>query len=130
VQLEKQEQFIKRYNKKKEIQEREKEVIERKQREIEERREKAKAALEEAILEEQRLRLKKEAELASMEQEEEELIQRLKNTQLQHQAALEGLEQALTSQSEILPEVNKPKKRASAANSGKKLSKTLSGKKE
>jgi hypothetical protein len=130
MQQEKQEQFLKCYKKKKEIQEREREAIERKQREIEERREKAKGALEEAILEEQKLKLQKEAELVSMEQEEEELIQRLKNTQLHQQAALEDLEQALTSQSEILSEKSKPKKRISTTSSGKKSSRTSSGKKE
>jgi len=42
--------------------------------------------LEETILEEQRVRLQKESELARMEQEEEELIHKLKNTQLLQQA--------------------------------------------
>lgn len=120
----KQEQFLRKYNKKKEIQEREREVLERRQQEIEERRERAKAALEENILEEQRIRLQKEAELARMEQEEEELIQKLKNTQLHQQAALEDLEQALTSQSEILPDSGKKKTRVptttSKKSSGKK----------
>eukprot|EP00826_Nyctotherus_ovalis_P020615 TRINITY_DN16490_c0_g3_i7.p2 TRINITY_DN16490_c0_g3~~TRINITY_DN16490_c0_g3_i7.p2 ORF type:complete len:130 (+),score=50.17 TRINITY_DN16490_c0_g3_i7:169-558(+) len=129
MQQERQEQFLRRYNKKKEIQEREREVVERKQREMEERRERAKAAVEEAILQEQRLRLEKEAELARMEQEEEELIQRLKNTQLHQQAALEDLEQALTSQSEILPETSKPKRESTVSNE-KKPSRTSSGKKE
>ena len=44
--------------------------------------------MEENILEEQRLRLQKEAELARMEQEEEELIQKLRNTQVHQQAGL------------------------------------------
>jgi len=112
VQQEKQEQFLKRYNKKKEIQEKEKEAIERRQREIEERRERAKAALEKDILEEQRARLQKETELTRMVQEEEELIQKLKSTQLHQQAALDDLEQALNSQSEVMLESSRRETRA------------------
>ena len=111
---------MKKYNKKKEIRDMEHEAVERRKQEIEERRERAKAALEESILEEQRIRLQKEAELARMEQEEEELIQRLKNSQLHQQAALDDLEQALTSQSEILNDKQKPKKNLSNSGSGKK----------
>jgi len=55
-----------------------------------------------------------------MEQEEEELIQKLKNTQLHQQAALEDLEQALTSQSEVLP--NSAKKTRVPTSTGKKSS--------
>jgi hypothetical protein len=39
-------------------------------------------------LEEQRIRLQKEEELARMEQEEEELIHKLKNTQLHQQEGI------------------------------------------
>ncbi len=95
--------------------------MEKKQREMEERREKAKATLEQTILEEQRLRLQKEAELAKMEQEEEELIQKLRNTQLHQQAALEDLEQALTSQSAVIgTSTSGSKMRATTSSSGKK----------
>lgn len=85
--------------------------------------------MEENILEEQRLRLQKESELARMEEEEEELIQKLKNTQLHQQAALESLEQALTSQSEILTDNSRPKSKASGSSSGKKSVKGSSSKK-
>ncbi len=70
------------------------------------------ADLEEKILAEQRARLQREEELARMEQEEEELIQKLKNTQLHQEAgappslipiALQDLEQALTSQGAASP---------------------------
>ena len=124
---EKQEQFLKKYGKKKEIQEKERDALEKKQREMAERKEKAKASLEENILEEQRLRLQKESELAKMEQEEEELIQKLRNTQLHQQAALEDLEQALVSQSAVIGESSKA--RTSVTGSGKKPGKTTSAKK-
>lgn len=78
---------------------------------MEERCERAKAALEENLLEEQKARLQKEAELARMEQEEEELIQKLKNTQLYQQSALEDLEQALNFQSEMLSEESRSETR-------------------
>ncbi len=44
--------------------------------------------MEQEILEEQRRRLQKEEELAKMEQAEEELIHKLKNTQLLQQSGI------------------------------------------
>jgi len=119
--------LLQKYSKKKEIQEKEREALERRQREMEERREKAKASLEENILEEQRKRLAKEAELARMEQEEDELIQKLRNTQLHQQAALDDLEQALTSQSAIIGESSGSKVRPATTTSAKRVG--TSGKK-
>eukprot|EP00830_Metopus_es_P019960 TRINITY_DN7673_c0_g1_i2.p1 TRINITY_DN7673_c0_g1~~TRINITY_DN7673_c0_g1_i2.p1 ORF type:complete len:356 (-),score=123.78 TRINITY_DN7673_c0_g1_i2:59-1087(-) len=121
MEQQKQEHYLKNYTKRKDIQESEKDALERKKREIEERKEKAKAALEEKILEEQRQRLQKESELARMEQEEEELIQKLKNTQLHQQAALSDLEHALEAQSPGLSTGTSPgKKRTPKIASGKK----------
>ena len=116
LEQQKQNNILKKYDKKRQIKEKEREALEKRTRENvficditknaakimtntiqEERKEKAKIAIEEKILSEQKERLEKEAHLSKMEQEEEELIQKLKNTQVLQQAALEDLEQALSS---------------------------------
>eukprot|EP00831_Metopus_contortus_P040632 TRINITY_DN3182_c0_g2_i4.p1 TRINITY_DN3182_c0_g2~~TRINITY_DN3182_c0_g2_i4.p1 ORF type:complete len:299 (-),score=97.14 TRINITY_DN3182_c0_g2_i4:39-935(-) len=126
IEEQKQEDFMKKYTKRKEIQDLEQEALERKKREMEERKERARTALEEKILEEQRVRVHKESELARMEQEEEELIQKLKNTQSHQQSALEELERALAA-SEPQP-YQSPYKRTTPS-SKKTTSKKINSKK-
>ena len=62
------------------------------------RKEKARIETEKKIEEENRMRRYREEEVARMEQEELELIQRLQNTQLLQKTAYEELENALAGQ--------------------------------
>ena len=73
------------------------EVIERKRREDAEKKMRARSELIRKIMEENERRLFIENEVAQMEREELELIQRLQNTQLAQKTAYDDLENALSS---------------------------------
>lgn len=75
-----------------------KEAEERRKKIERDRKEKARIETEKRIEEENRMRRTREEEVAKMEQEELELIQRLQNTQLLQKTAYEELENALAGQ--------------------------------
>lgn len=70
---------------------------------------------------EERQRLEHEGHVASMEQEEMELIQRLQNTQLLQKAAYEDLENALQGESVAVPEPERPKTSSKRGKGGAKV---------
>merc|ERR1712000_725958 len=95
ISIQKQEDIIKNTASKVEIRQQQKEWEARKRRMDEEKRQKAKMDVENKIMQENRLRLQREADIAKMEQEELELINKLQNTQLMQRSAYEDLEAAL-----------------------------------
>merc|ERR1712098_785749 len=92
IAMQKQEDSIKNTASKVEIRQQQKEWEARKRRIEEEKRQKAKMDVENKIMQENRLRLQREADIAKMEQEELELINKLQNTQLMQRSAYEDLE--------------------------------------
>merc|ERR1712093_754717 len=89
------EAMIKNQSMKVQIKQTQKELEVRKRQKDEEKKIKAKNMLDGKIMEENKQRLVKESEVAGMEQEELELIQKLQNTQLMQRQAYEDLENAL-----------------------------------
>merc|ERR1719456_536475 len=89
------EAMIKNQSMKVQIKQAQKELEVRKRQKDEEKKIKAKSMMDAKIMEENKNRLQKESEVAAMEQEELELIQKLQNTQLMQRQAYEDLENAL-----------------------------------
>ena len=81
-----------------------------------EKRARMRAQLQQQIIEENQRRLTIEAEVAQMEQEELELIQKLQNTQVVQKTAYEDLENALTGDPVMTAE--SPEKPMSASGRG------------
>ena len=73
-------------------------AAEKRERDFQEKQFKAKQQIEEKALREEQTRIEHERLIAKMEQEELDLLARLKNTQLLQKAAYEDLETALQGQ--------------------------------
>lgn len=93
--MQKQQEYLKNASMKQMIKNQELEVEEKKRKEIAEKKAKTRLELQQKIISENQRRMHIESEVAKMEQEELELIQRLQNTQLLQKQAYEDLETAI-----------------------------------
>lgn len=102
----KQQEQLRNASMKQMIKNQEMELVDKKRKDEQERKARGRQELCRKILEENQRRINIEMEVARMEQEELELIQRLQNTQMLQKAAYDDLEGALSNGSRMSNQLN------------------------